>query len=428
MVKMEKVADVIVVGAGAAGIMAAAELSMAGRKVIVIEARGQAGGRIFSKRSKDFDKPVQLGAEFVHGDVSLTLTLLNDGAINYHPTNEVVYEYKGAKLRKGGSFNETFTRVVQRLKKLEQDVSVAEFLEHNFAGEHYSELRKEVIDFVSGYDAADPDKMSALALRNEWSNSRGGDYRIDGGYMALIDHLISRCPANMTSFHFSSVVERIAWQRGHVNIHLTSGRLFKAKQVVVTVPAGVLQAPAGSVGAITFDPPLGILKSVRGFGFGNVIKFVLRFNEPFWKVKANYLQFLTSDQPVPTWWVQMDTEEHILTGWLAGPAATDFTQSGEAALLDRALGSLVEIFRKDPEVLKDELTAFEVYNWANDPFARGAYSFPRVGATRLIDDFVHPIENTIFFAGEAFYYGEAGATVEAALQSGRRAAHQVLEW
>ena len=76
---------ILIVGAGAAGLMAARLLSAAGRKVLVVEAGNEAGGRVRTLKEADFPLPVEAGAEFVHGDLPLTLELLKIADIPFHP-------------------------------------------------------------------------------------------------------------------------------------------------------------------------------------------------------------------------------------------------------------------------------------------------------------------------------------------------------
>jgi len=88
--------DVLIIGAGAAGLMAAYKLSQKGKKVTVLEARNRTGGRIHTITHESFFQHAELGAEFVHGDLPVTLNLLQEAGIAYNPANaEMVRHTKG---------------------------------------------------------------------------------------------------------------------------------------------------------------------------------------------------------------------------------------------------------------------------------------------------------------------------------------------
>jgi monoamine oxidase len=91
-------------------------------------------------------------------------------------------------------------------------------------------------------------------------------------------------------------------------------------------------------------------------------------------------------------------------------------------LLEKGLDSLAELFRFSKEWIRGELLTAQVVNWAKDPFACGAYSYPTLGAVNAIKVLSEPLVNTLYFAGEAIYNGPAQGTVDAALDSGRKAA------
>src|ERR1700676_840803 len=86
--------DILIIGAGAAGLMAASTLAKAGKKVIVLEARDRCGGRIHTLNHQSFFKNAELGAEFVHGDLPVTLDLLKQAGIPYYSANAEMWRYK----------------------------------------------------------------------------------------------------------------------------------------------------------------------------------------------------------------------------------------------------------------------------------------------------------------------------------------------
>src|ERR1700754_2857658 len=90
-------ADILIIGAGATGLMAAYELSKAGKKVTVLEARDRTGGRIHTLNKSSFFKYAELGAEFVHGDLPVTLQLLKEAGIKVTPADGEMWHYRNGR-------------------------------------------------------------------------------------------------------------------------------------------------------------------------------------------------------------------------------------------------------------------------------------------------------------------------------------------
>src|SRR5688500_14739440 len=96
--------DIIIIGAGATGLMAALELCRAGKKVMILEARDRAGGRIHTENDPAFDLPVELGAEFVHGDLELTIKLLREAGIEFYPARGKLWRSQHGRLEQQKDF------------------------------------------------------------------------------------------------------------------------------------------------------------------------------------------------------------------------------------------------------------------------------------------------------------------------------------
>src|ERR1700733_8201521 len=114
--------DILIIGAGAAGLMAAHTLAKVGKKVIVLEARDRCGGRIHTLNHQSFFKNAELGAEFIHGDLPVTLGLLKEAGIKYHSANTEMWRYHDGRLNNESFFIEGWDLVIEHLNKLEQDI------------------------------------------------------------------------------------------------------------------------------------------------------------------------------------------------------------------------------------------------------------------------------------------------------------------
>ena len=177
---------IIVIGAGAAGLMAARELGRAGKNVTVLEARGRCGGRIHSLPAAEFGYPAEGGAEFVHGEAPVTRDLLRQAGISLLPVQGARWSVAQGAFSRNEMPAPYSDRFYECLAKLKADITVADFLKQHFAGPKYTRLRHFVVRMVEGYDAADPARASMLALRDEWTHSsRSMQARLVGGTARL---------------------------------------------------------------------------------------------------------------------------------------------------------------------------------------------------------------------------------------------------
>jgi phytoene dehydrogenase-like protein len=181
---------IVVIGAGAAGLMAARELARAGKRVTILEARDRCGGRIHPLPVAEFGYPAEGGAEFVHGEAPVTHGLLREAGLSLLPIEGAQWTVEDGKLSRGGSQDPDEAQLHKALQELNDDLTVAEFLGRHFAGPKYDRLRHSIERMVEGYDAADPERASILALRDEWMDGgRNTQARIAGGYGALVEFL-----------------------------------------------------------------------------------------------------------------------------------------------------------------------------------------------------------------------------------------------
>src|SRR6185436_8583647 len=154
--------DVAIVGAGAAGLMAARELRRRGRSVLVLEARDRIGGRVFTVDDPQLPVAVELGAEFVHGDAPLTHALLAEaGLVAYDIAGESWMVSRG-QLRRTDIFR-SVGRVLRLIDPRAPDRSFAEFLASHHA-RAIAPYRSDALAFVQGFFAADAELISARSL------------------------------------------------------------------------------------------------------------------------------------------------------------------------------------------------------------------------------------------------------------------------
>lgn len=424
--------DVLIIGAGAAGLMAAYKLSAKYKNVILLEARDRIGGRIHTIESSRGDKFVELGAEFVHGDLPVTLNLFKEAGIAYGPAGGTMVHYKGDQFTKDDHFIEDWDLLINKLDELKEDITLYNFLQQYFHEDKYKALRDSVTRFVSGYDTADQRRASCFALRKEWENEDdGAQHRVDAGYCTMVDYLATRFQSNGGKIHLNSIVKQIDWRAGDVKVITGNGVLYSAEKLVIALPLGVLQAGKEERAAVAFHPAIQEQsRAINDIGFGAIVKILLEFDAPFWEQHDDNLKdmaFLFSDEEIPTWWTQAPHHSPLLTGWLGGPPAADKSDMTDDELLKIALTSLSHIFKLGVDELKNKLSAWNIVNWTADPFTLGSYSYDTVPSHNAKAVLNKPVENTLFFAGEYLYEGAAMGTVEAALSSGEMVARMILD-
>jgi monoamine oxidase len=419
--------DVLIIGAGAAGLIAWRELQSEGLQVTVLEARDRIGGRILTEGSTS--SPIELGAEFVHGKSRVISPILEQARLELVEISDT-----RLVLDKGGLRScPDFWKIIQTVNRQIQsspDISYQRFLEGVEASAFEKLLTKS---YVEGFNAARAELIgtSAIAMEDRAADEieEGKQFRIKLGYAAVIEWLATGLPSE--SLHLRTAVREIRWEKNRVKVLADTPngeRFFLANRLIVTVPIGVLKASSGAPGAIQFVPALSEKDAaLEHLEVGHVTKLVICFKERFWESSGRFAFVISFEEGIPTWWTQEPLASNVLTGWAGGPAAEKLIDLSPEELLDRAIESLSRIFGKSASWLHACVDKFYYHNWSSDPFCRGAYSYPKVGGSKAGQSLAEPIDGTIFFAGEATDSQGAYGTVHAALNSGVSAARKVAE-
>lgn len=413
---------IVIVGAGAAGLMAARALVRAGKRVTILEARDRCGGRIHPLPASEFGYAADGGAEFVHGEAPVTRGLAREAGLSVRTIGGTQWSFDGKAFSRESPRDAYHEKLHAAVKELTDDLTVAEFLRRHFAGPEYARLRHAVERMVEGYDAADPERASTLALRDEWMNDgHATQGRIDGGYGRLIDFLAAECRKSGAAIHLGAVVAAIEESGGKVVVHCAGGEEQICDRVILTVPLPLLREIALPAAARTKAA------AANDIGFGSVIKLLLRFKRPWWREREELadMLFLLSDETIPVWWTRQD-QHHVLTGWFGGPRTAELSHLSPQGLIDAGLDSLAAIFNQPGEDIARGLVAAAAANWAHDPFARGAYSWA-TPQTRAAQEILARADGPVLFSGEALYRGRDMGTVEAALASGLETAGLILQ-
>ncbi len=447
---------VLVIGAGAAGLAAARDLSQAGRKVIVIEARDRIGGRVFTHRDPHQVVPIEYGAEFIHGKSPELFAIARAANLEIYETSKRHWYFENGELSKSREFWRKIESLTDEMKSARSDQSLKEFLDRLPDNEDTRRAKAIVTRYVEGFHAASIERIGirGLVAATNAAEAIEGDraFRFVNGYASLMDSLRAEAESYGATFHLNTTVEEIRWEADRLDVsckraddsnpadaekRTDSQSNLIASAIVITLPLSLLQKSPND-GGIRFAPELPEAKrsAIQTLVMGNVIKINLRFRERFWEnVKrwdneANEVSFRDAGffhfpgLPFPTWWTQLPLRAPLLVGWVGGAQADHLSHSNEA-LIDQAIGSLSRIFKLSVEAIQNQIEQCYFHDWRQDPFSCGAYSYVPVNGLEAQSILAQPLNQKLFFAGEATSVGHIG-TVHGAIQSGQRAAREVL--
>jgi monoamine oxidase len=457
--------DVVVVGAGSAGLFAAKTLNEYGYDVMIIEATNRIGGRVKSESLGDIR--VELGAEEHYGATG-------DNPM-WHAVRDAYGEsiyvspYLGrTALSMDGSSN-TCWRKSSALHPCGDDGDVAIF--DDFSNWYWkpnqhldpgSSLAEDVADkygvdashrayhlydggFAGGSYATNLDQLGArsLALQsNQWDLSSStqtlGDKNL--GYSDVLETLWWDDVVTNSDLLLSSPVVSIDTSGDDVVITDSNGATHAARQVIVTVSIGVLQSEM-----INFIPdlPEATVAAYKGIGMDMGMKVPMRFSSAWWETEGEALAWLVTEGLAGACWVPSDykvgSSSHILMCYPMGDNGTALNDiavaaggaaAGDAAIIDAILADLDGTF---PQALGLASTTYVegiVQNWGAEPYTLGVYSYPKIGTYATASDsrrrdLQDPVANErIFFAGEGTHVTHP-STVPGALNEGGRAARAV---
>ncbi|XP_055834063.1 lysine-specific histone demethylase 1 homolog 3 isoform X2 [Solanum dulcamara] len=490
--------EIIVVGAGPAGLTAARHLKRQGFHVTVLEARSRIGGRVFTDRSS-LSVPVDLGASIITGieadvaterrpdpsslicaQLGLELTVLNSDCPLYDVATgqKVPADLDEALEAEFNSLLDDMVLLVAQKGEHAMRMSLEDGLEYalkkrrkaRFARNHMgNEPQKSSVTAVESMTLSDggvpqnhnskieilspPERRvmdwhfanleyGCAALLKEvslpyWNQDDayggfgGAHCMIKGGYSSVVEAL-----GEELCIHLNHIVTDISYCKedgpgkndllNKVKVSTTNGREFSGDAVLITVPLGCLKAEA-----IKFSPPLPYWKdlSIQRLGFGVLNKVVLEFPEVFWDDSIDYFGATAEETDergrcFMFWNVKKTVGAPVLIALVVGKAAIDGQEMNSDDHVKHSLLVLRKLYgeKKVPDPIASVVT-----NWGKDPYSYGAYSYVAVGSSGEDYDILgRPVENCLFFAGEATCK-EHPDTVGGAMMSGLREAVRIID-
>jgi monoamine oxidase len=418
-------ADVIVVGAGLAGLTAARTLADAGRRVIVLEARDRIGGRTWTGRLAGTDADVEWGGTWVHPD---TQPAVADALLRYgvrtspHPTPTAFAWHVDGRLRTDAAvetdlghaleeFDTVFAAINARLtvavangdlaRLADIDVSVTDWLARE---DHSVAAREALLAFAASMGGGDPTRLSLLALMMDVIQT---GYRIDHAWTDLgrtftdgTGSLVTAIAAGV-DVRRRHIVRRVRHEREGVELAVEGGTTFSAPVVVVAVPLNTWRD-------LDFDPPLAPARARAAAegqpGHASKILAIARgLPDRFFAFGwGTPLQAMVSMQPT-------GDDARLLIGF-SGRDRIDGSDPSIVAAAIRAFAPGVEIL------------ASSGHDWTADPFSRGAWlAMPPGWLTDGTFDALEGSDGRLVFASSDVS-ADGGGWIEGALASGQVAA------
>ncbi len=391
--------DVIVIGAGAAGLAAAHELHRLKRKVIVLEARSRVGGRIFTDHS--LGAPYDAGAFYLHwaeknpwtriAQAHGVKTLDEDEA----PRGSRSFD-RGTTPAMPEGFR-AWNKLRERLDDSKARIADVSMLE--FAGGENAPAAEGALSMARLALGDEAERVSAKDYSRLWA---GDDRLVPNGFGTILDRY-----AKGLDIRLNAPVTLIDWAGSGVRV-TTPGGIISARVIVVTVPVGVLQSDS-----IKFTPGLPTINSagLQGLGMGASTRMALRFDGARFGLSphTNVRLRLSSRQSFS--FGCFDWNRELVTVYFGGDHAREIIAMGEVQACAHVLDHFAGVMGNE---VRQHYRGGRLHGWWSDPWARGAYSHALPGRANAREQLATPVGERIFFAGEATGgTGGSGAAITA---------------
>jgi monoamine oxidase len=403
--------DLVIVGAGAAGLSAAKTAQVLGLSFVLIEARDRIGGRTVTDTA--LGAPFDGGATFIHFSEKNPWTKIAEDLGIDAPLGG----WRGAGFREfrdgvplepgdpasGASGRGKLWALTEEIDE-ESDVSFARLVE-----KAPPEVAAAAHSLSRGAVGEEPERVSVADYSRLYD---GGNRVVPSGYGALVARYGADVPVRL-----GVAATTIDWRGAGVTVRTAVGDI-KAQKAVITVPIGVLKAER-----IAFNPPLPneMTRALDGLAMGALSKIGLKFEgNRFGAPAGMFYSEVRSQQPGVSY-EMFPWDRDIVVGWYGADYAREINRLGADAAADHFLERLVKIVGADA---RKHFKGARRYGWSEDPFSIGSYSYAKPGQAKARDTLRRPVGERLWFAGEAMA-GRASMTVAGAHQTGEQAVRAI---
>lgn len=404
--------DIVVIGAGIAGLAAARTARAAGLDVTLIEASRRIGGRAYTDTAT-LGHPFDHGCYWMHSaSRNPFVAIAHQLGFTYRKTqfrNRRLYAgdrwATPAETREWVAYNARNERAIEKAGREGRDIAIAEVIEH---GSRWEPL---FAAWVAAFSGADPDEISAL----DWFNYKNTDenWPVREGFGALVAAWGADVPVS-----FECPATQVDWSERMVRV-ITPRGTIEARAAIVTVSTGVLAADA-----IRFTPALPDwkCKAISGVPMGHAEKVGLAFDRDVFGMPAASGVSYVGDRPEGFGFQIRPFGRDMAMCHLGGRFAAALQKDGEAAMIAYARERLATMFGS---AIKRRITAAQASRWEADPFIRGGYAAALPGCAHMRADLARPLDDRLFFAGEATH-AAFFSTAHGAYLSGTDAADMAI--
>ncbi|ANQ51236.1 FAD-dependent oxidoreductase [Flammeovirga sp. MY04] len=399
-----------IVGGGISGLYAGSILKELGHEVMIFEASDRLGGRIHTHTIKGKKKFVELGAAEIHGRNALNYEMLSHLGHRLEPINGNEYLWLDQKLKDldkkeelPENIHSLFTYFAN-IQREEFDGNITRSLKN--LGMYDLSIRS-ILDGITSEYSASPDKIHASSLgEEEWRWTSGHrNFFSYGKYADAIDFFEEKLKDSIT---LNAPIMDVNYSDDGVILLSRDGKKNQFDKVILTTSLGVLKKEK-----INFTPSLPDthLEAIQKLGFGKGRKLFIRFDKIFWEPETSEI---IGGKKCPLYLIR-PAQPKTICAYVMADAAKDFNQMLDEEVAEILLHELDEMF-PDVNVMMHYKDHYGK-DWTSDPYFCGTYSYSKKDSLKYRKQLKQPIQDKVFFIGEALNDNGHASTVHGAMET-----------